>query len=150
MARRAKTSQPALPGHSFEYEGVSYSLRFSIKAMGALQDHYSLSSINEVAERLQVDSEMRVDDIVAIVWAGLRSHHPKVTKPQVLDMLDELGLEGMQDLMTKAFAAQAPRGRPGRMTVKTLRRRRRRSARGPGLDHRPSDRGRRECRPATG
>lgn len=113
MARREKTSQPALPGHSFEYDGVSYRLRYSIKAMGALQDHYSLSSINEVAERLQIDSEMGADDIVAIVWAGLRSHHPEVTKPQVLDMLDELGLEEMQVLMTKAFAAQAPRGEAG-------------------------------------
>ena len=90
----------------FEAGGKSYRVRLSVKALGALQHHYGLQSIDEVDAKLLAFSQTSsVDDMVAILWASLRSHHPDVGKDQVLDMLDEIGLAESYRVIRDVFAA---------------------------------------------
>lgn len=90
----------------------SYTVRFSIKAMAALQDHYSLASIDEVGAHL-AQMKFGLGDITAILWAGLRSRHPEVTLDQAEDIVDEAGLDGLQDLLGSAFGTALPPSKPG-------------------------------------
>lgn len=101
-------AQPALADRQLEAGGRVYTLRFSVRAMAALQDHYGVASFNDVAERLQNVAAIGAGDLVAIVWAGLRTHHPEVTKDEVLGILDEIGPAGVLAVTGEAFAAAAP------------------------------------------
>lgn len=87
----------------------TFTLRFSVRAMGALQDHFGLQSLNEVGPRLQaMGDNMGVTDLAAVLWAGLRTHHPDLTKDDALGLLDDAGLGGLDDIIGEAFAAAAP------------------------------------------
>ncbi|CAN5480752.1 hypothetical protein BH10PSE7_BH10PSE7_15500 [soil metagenome] len=99
----------ASPDRQIEVSGRSYTLRYSLKAMAALQDHYGLASIDEVAQHLSDANRMGVNDIVALIWAGLRTHHPEVTQEQTLDLVDELGVAEMTSTIRDAFGAALPR-----------------------------------------
>lgn len=86
-------------------DGKVLNLRYSIKAMAALQDHWGLKSFQQVGAKMQaLGQELSAGDMVAIIWAGLRTHHPDIDKGAVLDMIDELGLNELQEVMTEAFA----------------------------------------------
>lgn len=76
----------------------AYTLRFSVKALAALQDHWELASISAVSDKLSRldDDGLTIEDYQALLWAGLRTHHPGVDKELCLDLLDELGLAGLE------------------------------------------------------
>lgn len=93
--------------------GKTYTLRFSIRAMAALQEHWGLKSINGIGAKLEaLGDDMGADDLVAVVWSGLRTHHPELSKDDALSMLDEVGLGGLDGVIGDAFAAAAPPKQP--------------------------------------
>lgn len=100
--------QKANQDQKFEINGKVYTLRFSIKAMAVLQDHYGVKSIQEVGKRMSDQSSLGIPDFVAIMWAGLQRHHPEMTKESVLDLLDDLGMESMQGILGDAVYAGMP------------------------------------------
>lgn len=89
-----------------------YTLRFSVRAMAALQDHYQLPSLTAVGEKLQDSDNLSVKDMVAMLWAGLRTHHRDVSLEDALDMLDEMGLENMQSMLGDAMQGAMPDADP--------------------------------------
>lgn len=98
-----------LADRQFTLGGETYTLRFSVRAMGALQDHFGLKSLNQVGERLQqLGADLGVEDLAAVLWAGLRSHHPEISKDDALGLLDDAGLDGLDSVVGEAFAAAAP------------------------------------------
>jgi hypothetical protein len=102
-------TKPALADRQIAVGGTTYTLRFSVRAMGALQDHFGLKSLNQVGQRLQqMGDDMGVEDLAAVLWAGLRSHHPDTTKDDALGILDDAGLNGLDDIIGEAFQAAAP------------------------------------------
>lgn len=104
----APPGRPASADHAVTLGGRAYTLRYSIKAMVALQDHFGLRSVSEVGRRL-VDAEaFGALDVVAVVHAGLRTHHPDVTVEALTDLLDEIGLDATQAAIGMAFAAATP------------------------------------------
>jgi hypothetical protein len=78
--------------------GEDFTLRYSFRAFAALQEHWGMASMQEVIGRL-VRRDLGADDLVGIVWAGLRTHHPDATKERVLDALDAVGVGGLPGLL---------------------------------------------------
>lgn len=68
----------------------AYTLRFSARAMKRLQDHWQLASLSAVGERLQAD--LGVDDLAAIWWSFLATHHPQESVETAITILDEIGI----------------------------------------------------------
>ena len=93
------------PDKGFQVNGTMYTMRFSIRAMAALQEHYELASLEEVGERLQKSRSISIQDLTAVLWAGLQTHHRGITKDEVLDLIDEMGLPRIQELINSAFGA---------------------------------------------
>lgn len=111
-----------LADRQIEALGQTWTLRFSLKAFQALEEHFEASSLEAVSERLEGD--VKVADLVAVLWAGFRSHHPETTPDQALDILDELGIGRATEIIRDGFAASVPAsgegadatppGKPGR------------------------------------
>lgn len=94
-----------------EIGGEVYTIRFSLKAMVALQDHYGLETIDDVGKRLSDPTKIRTEDFAAIFWAALRSHHPEVTLEAAINLADAAGLGFIQQL-GEAFSAAQPNPDP--------------------------------------
>lgn len=98
--RKASADRPVTVGER------SLTLRYSLKAFAALQDHFGAKSINGVVAKLnEIGEDLSVDDLVALFYAGLRSHHPDVSPEDTLDMLDELGPQAIGGEIMQAFLA---------------------------------------------
>lgn len=114
MKKNGKASdvKPALADKQVTFGDKTFTVRFSVKAMAAMQDHFGLTSITEVGARLSDFNALGIDDLIGVLWAALRTHHPDVTKDMVLDLMDEVGIEGLQSTMQGAYeslgAASAP------------------------------------------
>jgi len=87
--------------------GRSWTLRFSLKALGALQEHFGLETLDGLQAAM---ARLSAADVAAILWAGLRSHHPEVTQQQALDMADEIGLDAALEVIGAGFSASMPAG----------------------------------------
>lgn len=106
-----------LPDRQIEVSGKVYTLRFSLKAMAALQEHFGLASLADLHAAME---RVSANDVAGVIWAGLRTHHPEVTKDMAMDMADDLGLDGAMQLLNDGFGAAMPEGgdedplKPGR------------------------------------
>lgn len=105
-------AKPASADRQIEIGEESYTLRFSVRAMAALQDHYQLSSLTAVGEKLSDGDNLSINDMVAMLWAGLRTHHADVTFEQATDILDDMGLENMQSVLGEALQGAMPDASP--------------------------------------
>lgn len=102
-------TRPQLADRQVRIGSRSYTLRFSVRAMAALQDHWGLQSLKAVGDRMAaLGADLGVDDLVGILWAGLRTHHPGLTQADVLDMLDEAGMDGLLEALSSALAGALP------------------------------------------
>lgn len=96
--------------------GRALVLRFSLRAVSALKDHWGLTSddpeengakggdekVNERVQRLQTE------DCPTMIWAFCRKHHPELTLEEVYDLVDDNGLAGIPELLMKVVQAAAP------------------------------------------
>jgi hypothetical protein len=115
----------ASPDVQIEAGGQPYTLRFSAKALAAMQDHWGLKNLDEVGTKLGSleTGEATLADYTAILWSALRTHHPEVTIDGALDLLDEMGIDGFMDALSDTLSAGSTEGggdasadppRPGR------------------------------------
>lgn len=87
----------------------TYTARLSILALGALQSYYKVSSLDEVDKRLIAFAKStNIDEMGAMMWAVLRTHHPDIDKDGALRILDDLGLEGAMAVFRDVFAGASP------------------------------------------
>lgn len=105
------------PDRTVKVGGKSLQLKFSIRAMIALQDRWGLSddpdmaadgaksATDKVQDRI---AKAAMADFVTIVWAATRSKHPELTEEDVLEMLDEAGLEGLHETLSSVMSAATP------------------------------------------
>ena len=100
----------SLADRTIRLGGRDYTMRFSVRAMAALQDHWGVKSFQEVSDKMNtLDEQLSADDLVGILWAGLRTHHREITKEDVLDILDEAeSLEAIQRSITLALIGALP------------------------------------------
>lgn len=102
---------PASADKQVTFGDRTITLRYAIKSMAALQDHWGLTSFQEVGAKMgSLERQMSADDMVAIVWAGTRTHHPELSKDEVLDLVDSVGMDELQDVLTKAFDGAVDKG----------------------------------------
>lgn len=85
-----------------------FTLKYSIKAFAALQDHYGLSSLDAVQVRLGDTRQVGIMDLVVLIWAGTRSYHPDVTVSDIETLLDQQGIEQAVAIASKAFNSSFP------------------------------------------
>lgn len=113
-ARKAES-----PDQPVTVAGKKLVLRFSIRAMMALKDFWGLVDDDDLSAdgALSADDKVQLklgkpsmDDFVTIFWAATRSKHPELTREDVLELLDEGGLEGLQQVLANVTSAAAPRG----------------------------------------
>lgn len=97
----------ANPERQISIAGKSYTLKYSARAWAALQDHFGLSSLKAVQARLADQDQFGVGDMVAVLWAGLRTHHREVSQDDVLEMIDAMGLEEAGNAVGDAFGGAA-------------------------------------------
>lgn len=92
--------------------GQSYTLRFSVKALAAMQDHWQLPNLDAVGQKLGTleSGDASLEDYTAILWAALRTHHADVTKEQAFDLLDDMGIEGFLSVISDCVGASAVEG----------------------------------------
>lgn len=102
----------ANPDVQIEAGGKALTLRFSAKALAAMQDHWELASLDAVGEKLGSleTGESTVDDYTAILWAALRTHHPEVTVEAAFDLLDDMGIEGFMEALSTTLSASSAEG----------------------------------------
>lgn len=94
-------------------DGRTFTIRYSIRAQAALQKHFGLPSLAAVGARLSDGANLGVDDIVALLWAGLRTHHPEMGLDDAMEIADDLGPAGLMAFVQGAFGAAAPPPAPG-------------------------------------
>jgi Phage tail tube protein, GTA-gp10 len=56
------------------------------------------------------DGDWGIDEILATVHAGLLRHHRQITEEQVADLIDELGIERINDVLSEAIKLMQPEG----------------------------------------
>lgn len=101
--------RPQVADRQISIGGRSFTLRFSVRAMAGLQDHWQLPSFKAVGARMaSLGDDLAVDDLVGILWAALRTHHPDLTQADVLDLVDEAGMDGLVEAMSAALGASLP------------------------------------------
>lgn len=90
----------------FAIDGRPLTLRFSARALAALQDYWQLSNLDEVGQKLsEIESGgLSVQDAAAMFWAGLRTHHKELTVDDALDLLDSIGVANFEALLGAALS----------------------------------------------
>jgi len=96
--------------------GQQFTLRYSHLALVKLENLLD-RSVLEVLEELQSAKEsIRIGTVVALLWAGLQRHHPKVSYEDAADLLDDMdggtikAMEYIGVALEKAFAAPGTKG----------------------------------------
>lgn len=92
-----------VPDRQVEASGKVWTLRFSIRALAAMQEHFGLASLDEMGTRLT--EGITTDDIVAIFWAGLRTHHPEATQDDAAGIADDLGMADAMEIISTGLGA---------------------------------------------
>ena len=97
-----------LPDRQVTIGGKAFTLRFSLKAIAALQEIFGTVSLSETVARLSDFKSHGALDWVGIFWAGCISHHPDLTIQDVMTLLDENGIDAAIEPLTTAFTASLP------------------------------------------
>ena len=94
--------------HHFECGGKSYTLRFSVKAMLALQEHWGLKSLQDLSDFLNQKTILQIPDMAAIMWASLRRYHQNISKDEAMNLIDDLGIEATNKIIDDLLRASNP------------------------------------------
>lgn len=94
----------ALQDKSVTVGGRKLTVRYSLRATLFLKEQWKLEEDREVQARM---ARAGMSDFVDIFWAGLQTHHRELTRDQVLDLLDEEGMEGLAVVVTDAITDSA-------------------------------------------
>lgn len=99
--------KPASPDRQITIGERNLTIRFSLRAVLALQDLWKLENEEAVHARLK-KPENQISDFVDIIWASTRSHHPELTRDEIMDLLDAAGIEGLGKAAQEAILAAIP------------------------------------------
>lgn len=102
----------ASPDIQFELDDKPLTLRFSARALAALQDAWGLDNLDQVAAKLaEIEAgSLNVQDMAVMLWAGFRTHHSDITQEAAYEMLDSMGVANFEALISKAIAGASSGG----------------------------------------
>jgi hypothetical protein len=92
---------------AFKAGDKEYTLSFSINAMCELEDHLELS-INQIANKVQDPSQMKMSYLRAIIWAALQDNHPDIDLKTAGAIASEAGAVAVMDAIKACFVAAFP------------------------------------------
>ena len=96
-------------GVSFDAKGQSYTLRYSVDAICALEDACGGKGIVAISQVLQDATKISMTLMRKVMWAGLRDHHPSVDIKSAGDLIQAVGgLMPAVDIIGRAFQAAFP------------------------------------------
>ena len=89
---------------SFQVGDKTYMLRYSHLALIQLENKLDKSLMTVIAEMSDVE-KLRIGTVVAILWAGLQKHHPKMSYDDAASLLDEVegGASAMIEVIGESF-----------------------------------------------
>lgn len=91
-------------------EGTPYTLCFSSNSVCEMEEHFG-APISEVGAML--DGSAKLSHIRAVLWFGLRRHHPELSEEDAGDVLDEIGHRAADELIGTAFQRAFPKAKKG-------------------------------------
>jgi Phage tail tube protein, GTA-gp10 len=100
---------------SFSVAGKTYTLRYNHAALILIENRLDRGLMKVIEEMSSVEG-VRIGTVVAILWAGLQSYHPKMTFDDAAGLLDDIegGTGAMVsiigDSFQKAFSAPGTKG----------------------------------------
>jgi len=100
---------------SFQVGDKTYMLRYSHLALIQLENKLDKSLMTVIAEMSDVE-KLRIGTVVAILWAGLQKHHPKMSYDDAAALLDEVEggasavIEVIGESFQRAFNASGTKG----------------------------------------
>lgn len=102
----APKRRPSSVSRDVNLGGQTLKLIYDFKAVARLEDAYDLP-LAKLGERFSKVEDIRVRDLMRLVWAGLATHHESISQDQVLTMLDAEVAAGtpVEQILGDAFAA---------------------------------------------
>lgn len=80
--------------------GQTYALVYTINALCEAEEATGSNILGDLT---------RLSTLRAIMWAGLRTRHPGITKATAGDIIQAMGISAAQDAVTKALALAFPK-----------------------------------------
>lgn len=85
----------------------AYTMSFSVNALCELEDHLG-QPVAKIAAGMNNPEDVRLTTVRALVWAGLRDHHPETDMKAAGEIASEAGIPACMDAVGKAFALAFP------------------------------------------
>ena len=95
-------ANPARGEVAFRVADTDYNLKYSTNAICELEDYLD-KGLNTIVANME-----RLTTVRALLWAGMRAHHPEVTLKQAGDMIDRVGMAPATEAIGKALTAAFP------------------------------------------
>lgn len=89
----------------FKVDGKRYVGIMTAKAWDKLQNHWGLTGLAELQDRL---GKISIADTPLIVWASLMKHHPNLTQEQGEEIADGMGMQGVVQYVSALVKAGSP------------------------------------------
>lgn len=95
--------------------GPNHTFRFGTLALAHFQKGAgkTLSAISEMlspAENGEGQSEINFDHLLVLIQAGLLHHHDEISRRDVADLIDKMGIAGISAALSSAFNEALPSG----------------------------------------
>lgn len=91
----------------FDAGGQKWTLAFSVNALCELEDELGMG-VNEIAEQMGDVKKMRIKFMRAVLWAGLRDHHPEIDLKTAGELIRELSFAKSMETIGQGFALAFP------------------------------------------
>ena len=117
----------------FEAAGETYTLKFGINEMCALEEQLDMP-VGQIGAELQ-RSGLRLTFLRSMFQIGLTGHHPELTTTDVGQLMEELTLPVVGEKVLAAFAAAFPKAEDAKAPARP------RKAKPPGTGRRSSQPG---------
>ncbi len=103
---KAPARRPSNVSRTITLSGKSHTLKYDFSAVAILEDLYDMP-IKKLGEKFQNTDDLRILDVVRIVYAGLKHENPTLTVENVIDLLDAAVADGatVGDILGEAFSA---------------------------------------------
>lgn len=85
----------------------AYTLSFSVNAICELEAELD-KPVAEIIAAIQDPRQLRLSTVRALVWAGLRDHHPDLTVQDAGTMITDAGIQNVVEKVGEAFRLAFP------------------------------------------
>lgn len=96
---------------AFEAGGKTYTLRLSVNAIAEIEDLLGGLGIAEITASLA--KSPKLGTLRALVWGGLRQHHPDLSLFDAGDIIGDVGVTRTSEIIGESLAAAFPEATEG-------------------------------------